>query len=58
MAFESSEEIFTRYKYGQVKRMGRVFLKGQEVPCRIDMMAMEFTNGSDPVVRHYKNVGY
>jgi putative endonuclease len=60
VAFGSPEEMFTRYKYGQVKRMGQVFLKGCEVPCRIDMVAVEFdaAGNTEPVVRHYKNVVY
>jgi putative endonuclease len=56
--YGSPEEMFTRAKYGKVKRMGQLFLKGKEVPCRIDMVAVEFNDGGETDVRYYKNVVY
>jgi putative endonuclease len=55
--FGSPEEMFTRYKYEKVRRMGQVFLGGKEVPCRIDMVAVELGMGGEvKQIRHYQNV--
>lgn len=55
--FGSPEEMFTRYKKEKVKRMATIYLKGIEVLCRIDMVAVELTNdGEITVIRHYENV--
>ena len=55
--FGRPEEMFTRYKYEKVKRMGEVYLKGKNVPCRIDMVAVEL-DGDNVVkaLRHYPGV--
>ena len=53
----SPEEMFTRGKLEKVKRMAIVYLKGQEVPCRIDMVAVVLDPENNPVsVKHYENV--
>ena len=53
----SPEEMFTRGKYERVKRMASVYLKGREVACRIDMVAVVLNEENRPVsVKHYANV--
>lgn len=55
--FGKPEEMFTRGKYHKVKRMATVYLKGREVSCRIDMVAVELNDQGEVVtVRHYPNV--
>lgn len=57
LKFGTPEEMFTRGKYSKVKRMATVYLKGEDVPCMIDMVAVELDQDSMPVaVRHYENV--
>lgn len=57
LEFGTPEEMFTRGKYNKVKRMATVYLKGEDVPCRIDMVAVELDGQNLPVaVRHYENV--
>jgi len=51
------EEMFTRGKYERVKRMASVYLKGKEVACRIDMVAVVLNGENEAVsVKHYVNV--
>lgn len=51
------EEMFTRYKYRQVKRTAQAYLQGKEVPCRIDMIAVMLDANMEPAdIRHYENV--
>lgn len=53
----SPEEMFTRRKYERVKRMASVYLKGREVSCRIDMVAVVLNPNNEPIsVKHYENV--
>ena len=53
----SPEEMFTRGKYKRVKRMASVYLKGREVACRIDMVAVVLDSNNESVsVKHYENV--
>jgi putative endonuclease len=56
--FGRPEEMFTRGKYERVKRMATVYLKGEEVPCRIDMIAVELGDGEEPEVRHYPGINW
>jgi|SRR3989344_8610390 len=57
LEFGTPEEMFTRGKYNRVKRMATVYLKGEDVPCRIDMVAVELDSQNLPKsVRHYENV--
>lgn len=52
------EEMCTRYKMEKIRRMGIVYLGGKEVPCRIDMVAVDATSeGKVQQIRHYINVG-
>jgi putative endonuclease len=55
--FGLPEEMFTRYKYAKVRRMAEVYLQGKEVPCRIDMIAVELKQDNTVgEIRHYENV--
>ncbi len=54
--FGTPEEMFTRGKYHQVKRMATLYLSGKEVPCRIDMVAVLIGEGETMEVKHYENV--
>ena len=46
-----------RGKYKRVKRMASVYLKGREVACRIDMVAVVLDSNNESVsVKHYENV--
>ena len=57
LEFGTPEEMFTRKKYNKVKRMATVYLKGKEVSCRIDMVAVELDSQNLPKnLRHYENV--
>ena len=57
LIFGSPEEMFTRGKYDKVKRMATVYLKGRDVSCRIDMVAVVLDELNKRVsVRHYENV--
>lgn len=55
--FGRPEEMFTRGKYERVKRMAIAYLKGVEVSCRIDMVAVELDENNQPKsTRHYPGV--
>ncbi len=55
--FGTPEEMFTLGKHRRVKNMATVFLKGRDVPCRIDMIAI-LLNPDDSLLslKHYPNV--
>jgi len=56
--FGTPEEMFTKGKMTKVKRMATVFLKGEEIPCRIDMIAVDMDkSGQITDIRHYRNAG-
>jgi putative endonuclease len=50
------EEMFTRGKYRRVRNMATIFLQGRDVPCRIDMVAVDLSD--TPAIRHYPNVTF
>ena len=64
--FGTPEEMFTRGKYEQVKRMATMYLASQGTSlqnlentagCRIDMVAVVLDAQNEPVsVKHYANV--
>ncbi|OGC98742.1 hypothetical protein A2701_01485 [Candidatus Amesbacteria bacterium RIFCSPHIGHO2_01_FULL_47_34] len=57
LQFGSPEEMFTSAKYRQVRRMATAYLEGREVPCRIDMVAVELGEMNEvSALRHYENV--
>jgi putative endonuclease len=59
LKYGTPEEMFTRYKYERVKRMATVYLKGKEVPCRIDMVAVDLDEKNQVVaIRHYPGVSW
>lgn len=55
--FGTPEDMFTPSKRQRVKNMGIVYLRGRDVPCRIDMIAVVLS-ASNAVERlaHYENV--
>ena len=57
LGFGSPEEMFTQGKLRKVRNMATVYLKGQEVACRIDMVAVVLDDDNNPVsIKHYENV--
>lgn len=57
LAWGSPEEMFTRNKLARVRRMAEMYLKGKEVACRIDMVAVVLNQENELVlVRHYEGV--
>lgn len=56
-SFGTPEEMFTQGKKNKVKRMATIYLKGKEVKCRVDMVAVVL-NFENEVIRitHYENV--
>ena len=55
--FGLPEDMFTRGKYTKVKRMATTYLKGVDVPCRIDMVAVILGEDNQPLsIKHYENV--
>jgi putative endonuclease len=56
--YGSPEEMFTQTKRQKVVRMGYIYLQGNDVKCRIDMLAVVLMKPDYHVVsiRHYPNV--
>jgi len=55
--FGTPEEMFGRGKYQQVKRMATLYLGGQDIPCRIDMISIILNLDNEIVsLKHYPNV--
>ena len=56
--FGTPEEMFTQAKQRQVRRMAEVYLRGQEAACRIDLVAIQFSDDyGETVIKHYQNAG-
>jgi putative endonuclease len=54
--FGSPEAMFTPRKYDRVKRMATIYLKGRDVPCRIDLVAIVLNESHHPIsINHYQN---
>lgn len=54
--FGPPEAMFTPRKYDRVKRMATVYLKGRDVPCRIDLIAIVLDPNHQPTsINHYPN---
>lgn len=54
--FGPPEAMFTPRKYDRVKRMATVYLKGRDVPCRIDLVAIVLDPTHQPIsINHYQN---
>ena len=54
--FGSPEEMFTPGKYQRVKRMATTYLKGEDTPCRIDMIAILINHNHQLTsLHHYQN---
>jgi putative endonuclease len=57
LQFGTPEEMFSPGKKRKVKRMATMYLKGREVPCRIDMVAVELGQTNEILeIRYYDNV--
>lgn len=55
--FGSPEEMFSKGKMQRVKRMGTVYLQGNEAKCRIDMVAVVLDRQNQlQRITHYPNV--
>ena len=53
--FGPPEAMFTPRKYDRVKHMATVYLKGRDVPCRIDLIAIVLNDSQHPVsINHYQ----
>ena len=51
------EEMVGRGKLQKVRNMATVYLKGKEISCRIDVIAIVLAdNGSVSRINHYENV--
>ncbi len=56
--FGTPEEMFTHGKKRKVRRMATLYLKGEEVPCRIDMVAVDLDDENQvKEIRYYANAG-
>jgi putative endonuclease len=55
--FGTPEEMFTQNKLRRVHNMAMVYLRGIEVPCRIDMVAILLNpDNTLQSLKHYPNV--
>ena len=55
--FGLPEEMVGRGKLQKVRNMATVYLKGKEIPCRIDVVAIVLgDDGSVSRINHYENV--
>lgn len=55
--FGLPEEMISPYKLKKVKNMATIYLKGESLPCRIDVVAVVLSKGNDLVrLTHYENV--
>lgn len=55
--FGLPEEMISPYKLRRVKNMATIYMKGENLPCRIDVVAI-LLSPTDDLVRltHYENV--
>lgn len=55
--FGLPEEMINPYKLGKIKRMAEVYLRGERLPCRIDVIAIVLSP-ENAILRlnHYENV--
>ncbi len=55
--FGLPEEMITPGKLQKIRNMAAVYLKGQSVPCRIDVVAIVLSEDNEVVrLTHYENV--
>lgn len=55
--FGLPEEMVSRGKLRKVKNMATIYMKGEILPCRIDVIAVVLSREGDPIrLTHYENV--
>lgn len=55
--FGQPEEMISPYKLARVKNMATIYMKGENLPCRIDVVAILLSPTNDLVrLTHYENV--
>lgn len=55
--FGLPEEMISSYKLRKVKNMALIYMKGENLPCRIDVVAVVLSQEGDLVrLTHYENV--
>ena len=57
LEFGLPEEMINPYKLKKIKNMALIYLKGQNLPCRIDVVAVVLSQAGDLIrLTHYENV--
>ena len=55
--FGLPEEMISAYKLAKIRHMAAIYLKGESVPCRIDVVAIVLSPDNDLIrLTHYENV--
>ncbi len=55
--FGLPEEMISRHKLQKVKNMALVYMKGENLPCRIDVIAVVLSGDGELIrLTHYENV--
>src|SRR3990167_6094466 len=54
--FGLPEEMISPYKLAKIRRMATIYLNGESVPCRIDVVAIVLSSANDLIrLTHYEN---
>ncbi len=57
--FATPEEMISRGKLQKVKNMATIYMKGESLPCRIDVVAVVLSEENELLrLTHYENVYY
>ena len=55
--FGTPEEMINQQKLKRIQNMAAIYMKGETLPCRIDIVAIILSSGNDLVrLTHYENV--
>ena len=55
--FGSPEEMVTKWKLNQIRKMAEIYTKGKILPCRIDVVAIILSPANELLrLTHYQNV--
>lgn len=55
--FGMPEEMISRQKLKRVRNMAAIYMKGKDLPCRIDVVAIILSSADELVcLNHYENV--
>lgn len=55
--FGMPEEMINSYKLQKIRHMATIYMKGESLPCRIDVVAIVLSPTNDLVrLNHYENV--